>query len=403
MTDKIQTIIYESDHTGHRLDYVSHLIRFVRNEPSSSRNTYLFLLHSELIRKLSDSGQYLQDLNIEAIGNLYQGNRWQNFLLLKDLRERLRTHSSCTSVALLNFDRFQYSLPIYPLNADVRTIWFRPVMHLPSVTFKDKLKAVGKTLLLNVIASRLNKSSKIFILNDSTGAKSLNQKYLLSPNKVFNFLPDPVDTDFFLHANPIDVRKDLKLDTGKPIFLMIGSIDEKKNVPTSLEALAQSAELTAGAHVLIVGKVNQAYREYLYNFIAAFKERNPHIEITTDDRYISQEEFHRYVLASTAILMIYRDFYSSSGIFGFACMYKKPVITSNIGLVGQLVKDFKIGHAADPLAAANITEKIDLLCRNQFTVNGDFDGYIRINKPEKFSALLLNRSLTAQTASNNNE
>lgn len=402
MIDKIQTIIYESDHTGHRLDYVSHLIRFVKTEPSSTQATYLFLLHSELIKKLSDSGLDLEGLNIEAISDLYQGNRWQNFLLLKDLRERLRRHSNCTSIALLNFDRFQYSLPVYPLKADVRSIWFRPLIHLPSTTFKDKLKMLGKTLLLNIIAGRINTSSKIFILNDSSGVKSLNSKYLLSQNKVFNFLPDPVDTDFFLNTNPAEARKDLKLDTSKPVFLMIGSIDEKKNVPTSLDALAQSKELK-GAHVLIVGKVNQSYRESLYNFIDEFKKRSPHIEITSDDRYISQEEFHKYVLASNAILMIYRDFYSSSGIFGFACMYKKPVITSNIGLVGQLVKDFKIGYAANPLVAKDITEKIDLLCRNQFMVNGDYDGYIRINKPEKFSALLLNRSLTAQTASHNNE
>lgn len=402
MIDKIQTIIYESDHTGHRLDYVSHLIRFVKTEPSSNQATYLFLLNSELIKKLSDSGPDLAGLNIEAISNLYQGNRWQNFLLLKDLRARLHRHSNCTSVALLNFDRFQYSLPVYPLKADVRTIWFRPLIHLPSTNIKDKLKMLGKTLLLNIIARRINASSKIFILNDLSGVKSLNNKYLLSQNKVFNFLPDPVDTDFFLDVNPVEARKYLKLDTTKPVFLIIGSIDEKKNVPNSLEALAQSKELKA-AQVLIVGKVNQSYRQNLYNFIDEFRKKNPHIEITSDDRYISQEEFHKYVLASNVILMIYRDFYSSSGIFGFACMYKKPVITSNIGLVGQLVKDFKIGYAADPLVVANIAEKIDLLCRNRFAVNGDYDGYIRINKPEKFSALLLNRSLTAQTASHNNE
>lgn len=402
MIDKIQTIIYESDHTGHRLDYVRHLIRFVKTEPSTTQAAYLFLLNSELIKKLHESGINLEGLNIEAISNLYQGNRWQNFLLLKDLRKRLQKHGNCTSIALLNFDRFQYSLPVYPLKVDVRTIWFRPLVHLPSTTIKDKLKTFAKTLLLNVVASRVNKSSKIFILNDLSGAKLLNNKYLISENKVFNFLPDPVDTDFFLNADPVEARKHLNLDITKPVFLFIGSIDEKKNVPKSLEALAQSKELKA-AQVLIVGKVNQSYRQDLYHFLDDFKKKNPHIEITTDDRYISQKEFHRYVLASNAILMIYRDFYSSSGIFGFACMYRKPVITSNIGLVGQLVKDYKIGYAADPLSPGNISEKIDLLYRNRFAVDGDYDGYIRINKPEKFSALLLNRSLTAQTASYNNE
>lgn len=402
MIDKIQTIIYESDHTGHRLDYVSHLVRFVKAEPVSTQSTYLFLLHSELIKKLSNSGLDLEGLNMEAISNLYEGERWQNFLLLKDLREQLRKYRNCTSVALLNFDRFQYSLPVYPLKADVRTIWFRPMIHQPSNTFKEKLKVFGKTVLLNIVAARINTSSKVFILNDSSGTRSMNQKHLISKNKVFNFLPDPVDTDFFLDIDPVEARKQLNLDTNKPVFLFIGSIDEKKNVPKSLEALGQSKELES-AQVLIVGKVNSSYRQELYGFIDEFKKRNPHLEITMDDRYISQEEFHRYVLASNAILMVYRDFYSSSGIFGFACMYRKPVITSNIGLVGQLVKEYKIGYAADPLVTASIKDKIDQLCRSRFEVNGDYYGYIRRNKPEKFSALLLNRSLTAEIASHNNE
>lgn len=387
MNLRVKTIIYECDHSGHRLDYVGYLICWITNNNVDFED-FLFIITPELLNSLNENGYSTTKVNIQLLTNTYKYSKYRPLLLQRDLKSYISYFPSLETLIILNFDLFQYSALIFNISKTIRirSIWFRPFPRIENKSFKTRLVKVLKTVWFNLIALKYGSRLNLYILNDHEGAEILN-RILITSNKIFRSLPDPIDINRKIEADVLSLRKKNNIALDSHVFLLLGTIDKKKNVKKTLLGIAE-LDSNVEKEILIVGKVSDSYKEEFHSFIASYILAYPSIKLIVDDRFISSTEFHEYLLLSNIVLMVYKDFYSSSGIFGHSVLYSKPVITSSFGLMKVLVNKYGVGLTADPDSKEEIAEKIKqvLLLPSQ---QDKFEVYLRDNSTDAFSKQLL--------------
>lgn len=388
MDSKITNIIYECDHSGHRLEYIGHLINGIRKD--NSNNEYLFIVTIDLFNALNNNGYDIRNINFNILDNVYKTSKIRAIYLQKDLQSIIDGFPNLKNLVLLNFDLFQYSLIFFniPKKVQIKSIWFRPFHRFESKNLKDRAATIFKTILLNLISIRHGSRLSLYILNDLEGTKILNRKIIFRPINLFRFLSDPIDDTIRINEDKTILKSKFGFNNGCYLFIILGTIDKKKNVENTLMAIKE-LRLDKNVEVLIAGKIAVSYKEEFANFIMKYKSINyQNVKVRFDDRFISTGEFHEYLFISDAILMIYRDFYSSSGIFAHAALYRKPVVTSNMGLMKILVEKYKIGQFANPNNIKDIANKINEAITTPSSQQG-FERYLIDNSVSSFCKQLL--------------
>lgn len=387
-----KTIIFECWGTGHRMAYVGYLLNYVARNASLSGQV-VFLIGSDLYQKLKANNYDTTNTIIHVLPEEFDSPDIKASQAIDAIMETASKYPTVSEVVLLNYDLFQYSFLLpSPLKAfAIKSIWFRPIVHIPAQSFKSKIKLSAKFLLLKTTLSLNSNISKLFILNDHGGAGSLNKRLFGGTREVFSFLADPVDEKRLPDENFYSVKQKHALNGSAKNLLITGSIDAKKNIGNILAAIC---ELPANVSVrlIIAGQVRPSYKAEFDAIMQSFRERNDlqgQITITTVPKFLTQQEFDEYMLAADIVLMAYKDFYSSSGILGHAAKYKKPVLGSSIGLINDLIQQYEIGVTADPNDVKSIRQSIEQI----LTKNIDEQNYQRFLDDfteEKFCKSLLN-------------
>lgn len=354
MSSSQEIIIYECDHSGHRVDYLSHLIEYVIKNEAYLRSV-LFVLGEELISKLKNENCRLDLVNVYQLDNVYIGVKNRNKFLLKSLKVLLIERENVKKVIFLNFDLFIYSFLWNSVfeNVSLRAILFRPFVHFPSIDFKDKVKIFCKKLILKFIFFKNRNIEKIFILNDLHATHSLNQIFFKLDESAYKFqtLPDPVKETHFLIENRI-LGNNSKID-----ILIIGAIDEKKNVLALMDALyvISSNGCSVNIKLTIAGKIASHFKQLL---LEKQKEFICFFEIDMIDKYLESSEFDNFIINSDCIFLAYKGFYSSSGILGHAINNLKPIIFSSDTLVSRIAKEYSVGFGCNPNSVESIASAI---------------------------------------------
>jgi glycosyltransferase involved in cell wall biosynthesis len=151
------------------------------------------------------------------------------------------------------------------------------------------------------------------------------RKYELSqPNRYFKK---------FCSETKTESRKNLNLSPHSIIFLCIGFIQPHKGFDRALEAFKNT---NRRMELYIVGTIRIGYCEYidyLHNLQKA-AENNPNTFVI--DKYLSDEEFDRWINASDVVIIPYREIWSS-GVLARAKLFNKSVIACKTGgLVDQI-------------------------------------------------------------------
>jgi glycosyltransferase involved in cell wall biosynthesis len=203
----------------------------------------------------------------------------------------------------MNFDLFIFSFlkKKYLGKIAVRTIFFRPFVHFPNINLNDKIKNFIKELVLKYVLVRNHNLEKIFILNDNVAVSLLNNIFftLNKSNYKFHQLPDPVKKSKKVITNRIK-NIDSVIN-----FLVIGTIDEKKNVIALLEAI-QSISNTSKQFKIkltIAGKVANHFKQELIDKCLICRDS---FEIEIIDKFLSETEFENNMEISECVFMAYK-------------------------------------------------------------------------------------------------
>lgn len=147
-----------------------------------------------------------------------------------------------------------------------------------------------------------------------------------------------------------EARTQLNLDPVETVFLIFGVLRRDKRIDLVIEAikgLSQCRLAIAGAAY----DINEVT-------INGLVERNhcAH-QVLTEVAYISEQRMHDYFSACDAVIIPYdNSFKGLSGILTLACGHGKPVIASDVSLLGGTVKEHHLGFAVEPGSAPALRE-----------------------------------------------
>jgi glycosyltransferase involved in cell wall biosynthesis len=270
----------------------------------------------------------------------------------------------------------------------IKGILFQPYIHFTNQ--KNVLHTIRyryKNFLLQKLATAQNKQIKqLFILNDTRGVGSMNRRM----QSVFRFLADPVQPGktFIDPIRLSNIRDKFQLQADKKVLLLFGGIDKRKNVPTIIDAIRLLPEETKkNVQLLIAGKFHPDIKKEYSDYITANKND---FAISQFDGFVPDEERDALFTMADTIVMVYRNFYSSSGIMGHAMKYGKKVIVSDQGLMKNLADEYQPAMTADPTNAKKISIALQSLL-NQKNNLGDSiaENFLRTHSPSNFSKSLL--------------
>jgi len=197
---------------------------------------------------------------------------------------------------------------------------------------------------------------KIFLLNDKDAVKCLNREF--NTDK-FYYLIDPVPDINKDSVN--DVRESLlKASNKDEVFLHFGGLTRRKGTLDILDAIAMlTPEQSENKIFVFAGRIYAGIKDDFYSKLGkcTCKER-----IRIFDYFLPNEVLYDFCYSSDCILIPYYNTAQSSGVLGYASLFRKPVIGPSKGLLGMLIEHYNLGVllddvTPDAIASAILAEK----------------------------------------------
>ncbi|MFZ1028979.1 MAG: glycosyltransferase [Limnoraphis robusta] len=263
---------------------------------------------------------------------------------------------AATHALIMYFDTCEFPLALgRPSPCSFSGIYFRPTFHYPqeltnySPTQQERWQQWREKLLLSRIL-RHPKLQNLFCL-DPFAINHLNR---FNTHVKAIHLPDPVELIEPENSPCSLLREELGIDPERNIFLLFGALTQRKGIYQLLDAIARlSPELNQKICLLLVGESNIATS--LDPKIAQLCQDKP-VQIIRRYEFISDEEIPAYFNLADVVLAPYQRHVGMSGILLLAAAAAKPVLSSNYGLMGEMVKRYQLGLTVDSTMPSAIAE-----------------------------------------------
>jgi glycosyltransferase involved in cell wall biosynthesis len=215
-------------------------------------------------------------------------------------------------------------------------------------------KRVGDNLLNRYFISACDG----FIIMSDKVLNDLN-KFSLTASKIKLFHP--------LYENyppPIDKNKArgiLNLPTDERILLFFGLIREYKGLDKLLDALNDEKLKNQSFKVLIAGEFYDDKEKY----ISKISENHLENKIILHDKYIPDDEVNVYFSAADVVIQPYKSA-TNSGVSMVSYFYNKPIISTNVGGLAEIVIHQKTGLLCNPEPSSIADAILEFLKNNNF-------------------------------------
>lgn len=148
------------------------------------------------------------------------------------------------------------------------------------------------------------------------------------------------------YVPPEEAIRHLGLPEGKAIFLHFGALHQGKDIETILAAIGEVPD----ALLVHAGKVTPGVN--LAHLVEKYGLRG---RVIINNRYIPEAEKRYYFAASDAILLSYKkSFLVEASMFREAAKFRLPSITSDVGGLGQLAREYRTGLVFEAENAASL-------------------------------------------------
>lgn len=379
-------LIFEPDPRGHTLEWVEHLARFAAEERRATPVTFA------VAPKLADglaatlSGDTHPHIRIERLSArdcalclsrhfiVSAFARW--WLMHRHLK---RTGASHGLFLCLDHLSLPLALGLRSAGRDVSGILFRPSIHYSAFGEdapkpRERIRDLRKRFLYALML-RNPALARVFSLDPYFDGHAGRGR---ARSRKVERLADPA---FPLPAATGDVRS---APSGRTLFLLFGSLTERKGVLILLDALRLMHPLAADrCAVLIAGNLDPTLRSAVNERLAALARCQPSLWIELHDRYVPANELATLVHASDVVLAPYQRFVGSSGVMIWAANAGKPIVTQDYGLLGKLARDYALGHAVDTTDARTLGAVIASIAH---------DGAGKFFDPDRAGEFLIDRS-----------
>ncbi len=226
-------------------------------------------------------------------------------------------------------------------------IYFRPTFHYRYFqghqwSGKDKLQQIREQLTLSRILQR-PKLKTLFCL-DPFAIKHIEQ---FSSRAKVVYLPDPVAIDGNDNPRVESIQINLGIEPHRQVFLLFGALDGRKGVYQLLDAISLLPdELCQQLCLLLVGGTNSAEQTKIEAKVKAICQHKP-VQIIQRYQFIPETDVTAYFHLADLVLAPYQKHAGMSGILLLAAAAGKPVLSSDYGLMGEMVRNYQLGHTID--------------------------------------------------------
>lgn len=365
-------LIFDVEVSGHHLEYLHHIYSLA----TQSKDTYIFCLPKEFNNVKSQFEWKKCDNIIFDLFDNYTSSHSSilnaSYEKCKILKERVKTHSP-TNVFLISLMHYLPFLTfILPHHVKVSGIIYQIYLYRwKTSNIIQRLSDVMKYILLSLA----NCVDKIYILNDKPASHLLNRIY---HTKKFAYLPDP-----FIPIDNVDeevTREILNIDQSKFVFLHMGDMRKRKGTIDILDSIPLINEkLYDKLCFIFAGKISNEIKEIFYQKVALL---NPKVQIIVYDEFCEYSFLAALCHISDYMLIPYKFVNQSSGLIGYSAQFKLPVISPKEGLLGKLVKRYKLGYTIANINKFSIAEFINNVhAYKKFAISNK---YLRENNVNNF-------------------
>lgn len=277
---------------------------------------------------------------------------YQELKLLRKYAEVI----SPTHCLLMYFDTYQIPLAMgYRLPCPISGIYFRPTFHYyefpnQNISWKEKLQQWRERITLSKVLSYPH-LRVLFCLDPFV------VKYLQNHEKIkVVHLPDPVLIPQKNHIQSQTLKTRLGIETGRKVFLLFGALTERKGVYQLLDAVSLlPAELCKQLCLLFVGE--SGLIEILEARITVLCQQKP-VQVIRHYEFVAEQDVPVYFNLADIVLAPYQRHVGMSGILLLAAAAQKPVLSSDYGLMGELVRRHGLGLIVDSTNPGKISQEL---------------------------------------------
>lgn len=398
-------LILEPDTRGHVREWLHHLIAGVQAAgPDALRLTIAVPdgLAAEIEHNLPSGPhrQHVQALRLSRreVSLCLHRKLWISGMSRWAVMRRCLQRAGATHGLFLEMDHLSLPLAL-GLGAGKRPlsgILFRPSVHYHALgnyspNWRERLRDARKSLLY-----------RLMLRNRSVGAVLTLDPYFVdyaarhyaNADKLER-TPDPVcppvppDGDDYGLAG--------RVPDGRKLFLLFGEMTERKGILTLLESLMGLPE-GAAARVAVVaaGAVDPPILAAVDAAVARLARCQPSLWLHVENRRLSVGEITALLHRSDVVLAPYHRFVGSSGILLWAAQAQRPVLSQDYGLVGRLVREFRLGVGVDTTNARLLSETIGVIAQDYVPMKIDRDAMVEFcaaRSPARFARIVLSQAL----------
>ncbi len=196
-------------------------------------------------------------------------------------------------------------------------------------------KKPGDTLLSKYFVKNVD----AFITMSKSVLNDLSQFDTVKPR---SYTPHPLYDNFGEIIPKETAKEQLGLDTKTNYILFFGFIRDYKGLDILLEAFADKKFRELPVKLLIAGEFYAKPDKYMQ--IIKKNNLEDYIELRTN--FIANTDVHKYFCASDIVVQPYKTA-TQSGITQVAYHFNKPMITTNVGGLAELIPNEKVGYVVN--------------------------------------------------------
>ena len=207
------------------------------------------------------------------------------------------------------------------------------------------------TILDKLFAPYFVKSQNGFVaLSDSVvkdiEAISHQQSAISSPHPIYDHYGEQMTKEEACQA--------LGLDAGKDYMLFFGLVRAYKGLDLLLEAFGEVKEALPNLQLIIAGEFYEDEAKYRAQIAQLGLEER----VIVRNEFVPDGDLRKYFGASDLIVQPYKTA-TQSGVTQVAFHFEKPMLVTNVGGLGEIVHDGKMGYACAPEAKAIVADLKD--------------------------------------------
>ena len=346
----MKTLIFNTGIAGHHLEYLHHYYIGALGRPE---HNFVFVIPRKF-EEVKDKYDWPQCKNIEILyidakydTTLEEKNPyrlgWNTSKILKDYSEQIKPDRILLTMLM---QYIPFILFLLPSSIKVSGILYQVYLYnLKNLSFFRRLL----NFFIYLYTAKSKRIANVFVLNDVDSALAFNKKF--HTNK-FKFLPDPVPE--IEKSSLKNLRSELEIPKENKVFLHFGGLDKRKGTLDILKAInLLSKEDARKFSFIFAGKQHKEIKKEFSNLHSDIKDI---CQVLIFDEFCSYEFLYNLCYTCDVILMPYTLTNLSSGVLGYASVFGKPVIGPSSGLLGNIIKNYKLGICLKNISPENIKE-----------------------------------------------